>query len=107
MGRAAAIAILLTCGLAVPSGHAAEVVVVQKDTAFVPAAVAIKVGDTIVFRNDDGVNHNAFSDTKGLEFNLQAQAPGASDSVTLTSEGTAEVRCAFHPAMRLSVTVGR
>ena len=99
------IAILLASGLGVPSIHAGEIVIVQKGKAFVPSAIAAKVGDSLVFRNDDGVNHNAFSETKGLEFNLQAQAPGASNAVPLTGEGTADIRCAFHPAMHLIVTV--
>ena len=92
---------------AVGTASAGETVVVQKNKAFIPAAVTIKPGDTLVFRNEDGVDHNAFSDTKDIKFNLRAQPPGATDSVTFENEGTAEVRCAFHPAMKLRITVAK
>jgi plastocyanin len=100
----------IACALigAVAAGASAgETVVVQKNKAFIPAAVTIKPGDKLIFRNEDAVDHNAFSDTKELKFNLKSQAPGASDSVTFENEGTAEVRCAFHPAMKLRITVAR
>lgn len=95
--------VVVLCAAA--SVGAVEVVVVQKNKTFVPAAVTIKPGDKVTFRNEDGVDHNAFSDTKDLKFNLKSQAPGTSDSVTFDNEGTAEVRCAFHPAMKLKITV--
>ena len=92
--------------LAAGSGaQAADVVISQKDKAFQPAEVTIRPGDTLVFKNDDPVNHNVFSQTKGLDFVIKSQKPGESGSVTLTGEGTTEVRCAFHPAMKLQVTV--
>mgnify|MGYP001339375858 CR=1 FL=1 len=84
---------------------AAEVVISQKDKAFQPGEVTIRPGDTLVFKNDDPVNHNVFSQTQGLDFVIKSQKPGESGNVTLTNEGTTEVRCAFHPTMKLKVTV--
>lgn len=104
--RAAGITLLLLAAAPLIA-RGAEVVVVQRGKTFVPRAVSIRPGDSVVFRNEDGVNHNAFSDTAGLEFNLTAQAPGASNSFVFANEGVAEVRCAFHPAMRLTITVAR
>jgi plastocyanin len=46
-----------------------------------------------------------FSQTEGLKFNLKIQSPGDRGTVLLTTEGTAAVRCAFHPTMKLTVTV--
>jgi plastocyanin len=46
-----------------------------------------------------------YSTAKGSEFNLRAQAPGAKATVTLSGEGVVEVRCAFHPKMKLIVRV--
>lgn len=77
----------------------------QKDKTFSSAALTVKAGDSIVFKNDDDVTHNVFSNTAGNEFNLKTQAPGASSSVTMKTAGTVEVRCAFHPKMKLTVTV--
>lgn len=84
---------------------AATVTVSQKDRAFAPAAVTMKVGGTLVFKNDDDVTHNSFSASKGNEFNSKAQQPGATASVTFKTPGEVEIRCAFHPKMRMLVTV--
>jgi hypothetical protein len=51
------------------------------------------------------VTHNIFSASKGHEFNLKAQAPGASASVQVSGDVDIEIRCAFHPRMKLVVTV--
>jgi plastocyanin len=98
------IGLLLSVALA-GTASAAEIVVTQKDKAFHPAAVTMKSGDTLVFKNDDPVNHNVFSQTKGLDFVIKSQKPGESGTITLNGEGTTEVRCAFHPTMKLAVTV--
>jgi plastocyanin len=65
----------------------------------------VKPGDEVTFVNDDGIPHNVYSSTKGLEFNLKAQDPGTSSTQAFTTEGVAEVRCAFHPGMKMTVTV--
>ena len=99
------LAIAFALASTVTAASAAEVVITQKDKAFQPAEVTIHPGDTLVFKNEDPVNHNVFSETKGLDFVIKSQKPGESGNVTLTGEGTTEVRCAFHPAMKLNVTV--
>jgi len=84
---------------------AAGVTVSQKDRAFAPVAVTMKVGATLVFKNDDDVTHNSYSTSKGNEFNSKAQQPGETASVTFKAPGEVEIRCAFHPKMRMTVTV--
>jgi plastocyanin len=84
---------------------AAGVTVSQKDRAFAPATVTVKAGATLVFKNDDDVTHNSFSMSKGNEFNSKAQQPGETASVTFKTPGEVEIRCAFHPKMRMTVTV--
>lgn len=98
-------ALALAIAAVASAAGAAEVVITQKDKTFQPATVTIHPGDTLVFKNEDPVNHNVFSETKGLDFVIKSQKPGESGNVTLTGEGTTEVRCAFHPAMKLNVTV--
>jgi plastocyanin len=83
----------------------ASVTVSQKDRAFAPTAVTVKLGGTLVFKNDDDVTHNSFSTSKGNEFNSKAQQPGETASVTFKAPGEVEIRCAFHPKMRMTVTV--
>jgi plastocyanin len=79
----------------------------QKGKAFAPATLAVKAGETLTFRNDDDVTHNAFSTSKGNEFNSKVQLPGNASSVTFKEAGTVDVRCAFHPKMKLTVVVSK
>ena len=80
-------------------------VITQKDKAFSATELTVKPGDTIVFKNDDDVTHNVFSQTAGFEFNSKTQAPGAEASVSFDKTGTVEVRCAIHPKMKAIVHV--
>jgi plastocyanin len=90
---------------AVASLGAASQTISQADRSFAPGAVTVKAGDSLVFKNDDVVTHNAFSTSKGNEFNSKAQEPGQSATIALKTAGTVEVRCAFHPKMRMTITV--
>jgi plastocyanin len=93
--------------LVLPSivGAAAEYRVGQKNKTFSVSTMLIKPGDRVTFYNDDQLTHNIYSAQKGNVFNLKAQLPGASSSVTFDREGSYEVRCAFHPKMKLLVVV--
>ena len=96
---------LLLLVIATSAAQAREVVVIQKDKSFVTPTLTVQPGDTVVFRNEDPVPHNVYSSSPGNEFNLKVQAAGAASSVKLKTEGTVSVRCAFHPGMKLTVTV--
>ena len=80
-------------------------VVSQKGKHFSATEVHVKVGDVIEFKNDDDVSHNVFSVSKIQPFNTKVQVPGTQADITFNSEGTVEVRCAIHPAMKLVVRV--
>jgi plastocyanin len=80
-----------------PSTHA----VAQRGKRFDPVVLYVAVGDSIVFRNDDDVAHNIFSQTVGATFDLRTQKPGVVSGVVVPKAGTIEVRCAFHPTMRM------
>ena len=84
---------------------AAEHTVLQKEKRFEPSTLSVKAGDTLVFRNDDGIVHNVYSTTGGHEFNSGAQKPGSEIKVKFDKGGKVSVRCAMHPKMKLSVTV--
>lgn len=79
--------------------------VTQKGKVFAPGTITVKAGDVITFKNDDDVTHNAFSTSKGNEFNAKAQTPGSSTEVAFKTKGKVTVKCAFHPAMSLTVNV--
>jgi plastocyanin len=84
---------------------AEEVEVSQKGKTFQPGEVKVKVGDTVVFHNDDEITHNIFSRSENAEFNLKMQPPGEDLKYTFDKPGTALVRCAIHPKMKLVVQV--
>jgi plastocyanin len=84
---------------------AADFSVVQKNQAFSVRELEVRVGDRITFVNGDNVTHNVYSETKGLEFEIELQPPGRSDTVTFARPGTVDVRCAIHSAMKLRVDV--
>ena len=55
---------------------AAEKTVTQKGKVFSETEIAIKVGDTITFVNDDNVFHNVLSTHSENKFNLGSLKPG-------------------------------
>lgn len=86
---------------------AAEHVIGQKNKNFTVSTVEAKVGDEVLFRNDDAVFHNIFSLTAGQSFDLGAYAPGVSKKVKLEKPGRIEVECAIHPRMKMLIDVSK
>ena len=68
MKTPAALLALLSLLLA-PGSRAEDHHVSQKGAQFDPVEVSVRVGDRVVFHNDDDVTHNVFSKTTGAEFN--------------------------------------
>ena len=79
--------------------------IIQTNKTFSQADITIKAGESILFVNADEVTHNVYSVTPGMTFDLQRQAPGASSSMKFSKPGTAQVQCAIHPKMKLTVHV--
>ena len=86
---------------------AAEHVIGQKYKNFTVSTVEAKVGDEVLFSNDDAVFHNIFSLTPGQSFDLGAYAPGVSKKVKLEKPGRIEVECAIHPRMKMVIEVSK
>ena len=84
---------------------AAEKTVTQKGKVFSETEIAIKVGDTITFVNDDNVFHNVLSTHSENKFNLGSLKPGSSTPVTFKAAGDVPVLCAMHPSMKMLVKV--
>lgn len=84
---------------------ATETTVVQKDKKFSADEVTVKAGDSVVFKNDDPITHNVFSQTPGMSFELKTQKAGESSAIKFDKAGVAEVRCAIHPQMKMRVKV--
>lgn len=65
---------------------------------FVPEALRVHVGDTIVFVNKDVVPHTATRRTAGWD--SEALPRDRSWSVRVEAAGTFEYFCRFHPSMK-------
>jgi plastocyanin len=87
------------------SAPAAEYMVDQKNKAFNVKALKAKVGDKIVFHNDDSFAHNIFSLSDTQSFDLGSYGKGDSRAVVLNKEGKLDVECAIHPEMKMVVEV--
>jgi plastocyanin len=98
-------ALLLALSLGGSPLWAAEHVVSQKNKEFSTATLTVKAGEKVVFKNQDTITHNVFTISKGMAFHLSIQPPGKSATYTFANPGVAAVQCAFHPKMKLTVTV--
>jgi plastocyanin len=97
-------AAVILSGLSV-GAFAANLTITQKGRMFSSESVTIKKGESLTFANDDTVPHNIISTSKGNEFNLGSQPPGASTDVTFKEAGEVQVICAIHPRMKMIVNV--
>jgi plastocyanin len=84
---------------------AANQTITQKGRLFSSESITIKKGESVTFANDDTVPHNIVSTSKGNEFNLGSQPPGAATDVTFKETGEAQVICAIHPRMKMTVKI--
>ena len=74
-------------------------IVVIENMRFSPEVLHVRVGDHVVFINEDLVPHTATSD-HGPRFDSGLIEAGARWSVSPKSEGTTSYHCAFHPTMK-------
>ncbi len=79
-----------------PKKHA---VLNQKNQTFIPRVMAVLVGTTVDFPNNDKIFHNVFSFREGRRFDLGMYPPGASKSVTFDKPGLVKIFCNIHSNM--------
>ena len=77
----------------------------QRDQTFVPHLLAITVGTTVDFPNDDTTYHNVFSLSKAKRFDLGRYAVGKSKAVKLDTPGIVRVFCDIHSQMNAFILV--
>ena len=104
MHKTVLFALVILSGLSA-GALAANQVIHQQGRVFSSENVTIKKGESLTFANDDSVPHNIVSTSKGNEFNLGSQAPGAATDVTFKEVGEALVICAIHPRMKMTVKI--
>jgi plastocyanin len=88
-----------------PRPRPMHVQIFTREKAFVPSAIAIPIGSTVAFPNDDEVLHNVFSVTPGSEFDLGLYGEGKSGDFVFRKAGVVTVNCNVHPLMQVSILV--
>jgi plastocyanin len=78
---------------------------ITRGKALVPHVLAIPVGSTIEFPNDDPISHNLFSLSANNAFDLGLYRRGAGKSQKFNSAGLVNVYCNVHPNMSSVIEV--
>ena len=76
-------------------------------SSYGPKLLRVKIGDTIVFTNDDVEDHWVFVPTLGFQISRANQKPGESFRYLAMKAGTFDVECALHVDMSARVIVER
>jgi plastocyanin len=77
----------------------------QQNLEFIPHVLPIPVGSTVLFPNNDKVDHNVFSMSRTKKFNLGSYTPGESQTVVFDKPGIVELRCDVHAEMAAYILV--
>lgn len=92
-------------GSKAPAGKA-DVTVDMKDIKFVPKAVTVKTGGTILWTNGDQVPHNVTKeDGPGPDFASDTIEPGGDFSQKFAAAGKIPYLCTIHPNQTGTITV--
>ena len=76
-----------------------RVVLDQRNLTFSPHVLAVRVGTTVEFPNNDKVFHNVFSWRDGKKFDLGMYPKGMSKPIVFDRAGLARLFCNIHPNM--------
>ena len=88
---------------AAPASTAKTVAVTIQGFKFTPADVTVKLGDTVVWTNQDSAPHTVESADGVLK--SDELSTGDTYSWTAKKAGTHDYKCGIHPSMHGSVTV--
>jgi plastocyanin len=71
----------------------------QRNLTFLPHVLAVRMGTTVEFPNEDRVFHNVFSFRDGKPFDLGIYPVGSRKQVTFSAPGVTRLFCNIHPHM--------
>jgi len=71
----------------------------QKEKRFVPHVLAIPLGSTVDFRNEDEIFHNVFSLSPAAKFDTGLHKGGTQSPVKFDRTGVVELLCNIHASM--------
>jgi plastocyanin len=77
----------------------------QKDKHFKPHVLAVPLGATVDFPNNDPIFHNVFSNYDGQQFDVNLYKPNTSRQVVFKTPGIVRVFCNIHPTMSAVIAV--
>lgn len=78
---------------------------VTRGKMLMPHVIAIPVGSTVSFPNEDPISHNLFSLSSGNSFDLGLYRKGAGKSEKFDTPGLVNVYCNVHPNMSAVIHV--
>ena len=96
---------LLPAGSKAPKAAPARFQMVTRGKMLVPHVLAIPVGSTVDFPNDDPISHNLFSLSSNNSFDLGLYRKGAGKSQKFDTPGLINVYCNVHPNMSAAIQV--
>ncbi len=79
--------------------------IAQRDEQFFPHVVAVSVGSSVEFPNEDTIFHNVFSLSRPATFDLGRYPSGTSRGQTFQKPGIVKVYCQIHSHMSAVVRV--
>ncbi len=77
----------------------------QRNLTFIPTVVALMVGGTVDFPNNDKSWHNVYSKGGANDFDLGLYAPGKTRSKKFDKPGVSRILCNAHPNMEGFIVV--
>ncbi len=89
---------------AVPAPETAPGEVLMKGIRFQPRSITVKVGDTVTWKNEDPVDHNAVANS-GADFKSELFGEGGTFEYKTEKAGTIEYECTIHPGMTGTIIV--
>lgn len=89
-------------GKATPAASTTDIS--MKSIKFDPKEDAVKVGQTVTWTNDDGVDHNVVA-TEGADFKSDDFGQGKTYTFKADKAGTIKYTCTLHPGMDGTLTV--
>lgn len=92
-------------GLIAVPGYAEDIRVAMAGGAYGPAVIEARIGDILVFVNDDDDIHNVLIPTLGFATDLGKQDPLAETRLPLGRVGLFDVECVVHAGMHARVAV--
>ncbi len=78
---------------------------ITRGKTLVPHVLAVPLGSTVEFPNDDPISHNLFSLSPASTFDLGLYRRGAGKSEKFTAPGVVNVYCNVHPNMSAVIHV--